>query len=37
MELLQRLLIALLATVALVAVAELCRRRRLVLPPPFWC
>jgi small-conductance mechanosensitive channel/CRP-like cAMP-binding protein len=33
MELLQRLLFALLATVALVAVAELCRRRRLVLPP----
>jgi len=33
MELLQRLLIALLATVALVAVAEICRRRRLVLPP----
>jgi small-conductance mechanosensitive channel/CRP-like cAMP-binding protein len=33
MELLQRLLFALLATVALVGVAEICRRRRLSLPP----
>jgi small-conductance mechanosensitive channel/CRP-like cAMP-binding protein len=33
MEFLQRLLFALLATVALVGVAELCRRRRLALPP----
>jgi small-conductance mechanosensitive channel/CRP-like cAMP-binding protein len=33
MELLQRLLFALLATIALVGVAEICRWRRLSLPP----
>ncbi len=33
MELLQRLLFALLATITLVGVAEICRRRRLSLPP----
>jgi len=33
MDLLHRIGVALLATVALVGVAEICRRRRLVLPP----